>query len=71
MTGLPGWMRFDYPPSEVGQFPPSPVGFPPYSRIPPEEELRMLEEERMMLEQEIARIRGRMEELEKELKEVK
>ncbi|HDM25257.1 MAG TPA: hypothetical protein ENG24_01510 [Thermoplasmatales archaeon] len=72
-TGLPGWMRFGYPP-HVMWYPP--VDYPGswpmmYPEINPEEELHMLEEERQMLEEELEAIKKRIEEIKKELKEVK
>ena len=68
-TGLPGWMRFGYPPYMMG-YPPveNPPGWPIYPEMTLEDELKMLEEEKQMLEDELEAIKEKIEEIKKELK---
>jgi hypothetical protein len=71
-TGLPGWMRFGYPPGIW--YPPVdyPVDWPiSYPELTKKDELRMLEEEKQMLEDKLDAINKRIEEIKKELKEVR
>jgi len=73
-TGLPGWMRFGYPPYMMRyppfEYPPVdyPSSWPIYPEMTPEDELNMLEEEKQMLEDELEAIKERIEEIKKELK---
>ena len=61
ITGLPGWIRWQY-------FAPPYYDFPyPYPPASPEEELEMLEEMRKDLEAELEDIKKRIEEIKREL----